>query len=427
MRWLLHCKSSRFRPRFHLYQIRPFARPLSTVSTSLYDAERIRVPVGSSGSVNIDLHNLAKVSSSVEPLLIYLPPFSNAGPVTNLAQLPRFAQKHATAVIHYRWTEPSWEDAVEDDKALDNEDPFRKPFRVGWPAPVHDTLKAYSWIVENLAPANYTRRDIYVYGSYLGASLATSLALTEAHPHERMGVRGCIAYNGIYNWTMFLPDHSMSKSAMPRNFFEEILHTPGDPDFQELKKMAGEWFLTPDNLFDPFASPCLFFHTPGLHVPPSFDESALQDSESSAEATWVSDDDDEVPIPRPTKSPRKSPLVFPPRKSTLKIPEMLFLHDTPPPLPPSQLRRQQRRTKKNFGNNFRTQADELAGLMRKSVNRVELRDRLKWDQEYDEWDDEAHRRIQVLDVGHNDPFTEVGAKGSNAAAAWLEEKASRRA
>ncbi|KAI0142859.1 hypothetical protein GGR57DRAFT_485066 [Xylariaceae sp. FL1272] len=424
MRWLLPCHPFRSRPRFHLHKTAGLARPLSTVSASLYDAERIRVPVGSSGSVNIDLHNLAKVSSSLEPLLIYLPPFSNAGPVTNLAQLPRFAQKHATAVIHYRWTEPSYEDAVEKDKALDDGDPFGQPFQAGWPAPVHDTLKAYSWIVDNLAPNSYARRDMYVYGSYLGASLATSLALTEAHPHERMGIRGCIAYNGIYNWTMFLPDHPISKTAMPRNLFEEILHTPGDPDFQELKKMAGMWFMKPDNLFDPFASPCLFFHTPGLHVPPSFDESALSDGEYSTEALWLSEDDDEVPLPKPTKSPRKSPLVFPPRKSTLKIPEMLLLHDTPPPLPPSQLRRQQRRTKQNLGNNFRTQADELAGLMRKSVNRVELRERSRWDEDFDEWDDEAHRRIQVLDVGHNAPFTEVGVKGNNFAAAWLEERAS---
>jgi hypothetical protein len=350
--------------------------------------------------------------------LIYLPSFSTAAPAGDLSQLPRFAQRLATAVIHYRWTRPSIEEASIDNEASVGEELAYRRFHPGWPAPIHDTLKAYTWIVENLAPTNYARRDIYVYGSYLGASLATSLALTEAHPHERMCVRGCVAYNGIYNWTMFLPDHPVNKlpKFSSRNLLEDILALPGDPDFQELKQMVGELFNKPDDLFDPFASSCLLFHTPGLLVPPAFDESAIEPVSPLADLPWLPEEAKESMMP--LKHPRKSPLVFPPRKSTLKIPEVLLLHDAPPPPPPSLQRRRQRRKKDSYGNNFRTQAEELASLMRRSINKVELKERMKWDEDLDEWNDEAERRVQVRDVGHNGEF----AWDETVAAAWLEDR-----
>ncbi|GAW21993.1 hypothetical protein ANO14919_115240 [Xylariales sp. No.14919] len=412
MRWLLYSISrSTTRPLLPRLQ----TKSLSTVASGLHHGERISVRVGSSGHVNIDLHNLAKVSSS-EPLLVYLPPFSTAAPNSDLTQLPRFAQRHATAVIHYRWTEPSSEEESVEVYASGDEEAVHRYFHPGWPAPIHDTLQAYTWIVENLAPTNYARRDIYVYGSYLGASLATSLALTEAHPHERMAVRGCVAYNGIYNWTMFLPDHPINKlpKTSSRNFLEDILVLPGDPDFQELRQMTTELFNKPSDLFDSFASSCLLFHTPGLLVPPSFDESAIPPPSSLADLSWLPEEMVEEFIN--LKHPRKSPLVFPPRKSTLKIPEMLLLHDSAPPLPPSFLRRRQRRTKINYGNNFRTQAEELANLMRRSINKVELKERMKWDEDAGQWDGEADRRVQVHDVGHDGDDA--------AAAAWLEDQMS---
>ncbi|KAI0973282.1 hypothetical protein F4678DRAFT_23808 [Xylaria arbuscula] len=409
MRWL----SSRV-PKCAIPPLFPRLRtkPLSTIASGLHHAERVSVPVGSSGCVNIDLHNLAKVSSA-EPLLVYLPPFSTAAPASDLTLLPRFARRHATAVIHYRWTESEEEPLGGD--ASESEEAALRRFHPGWPAPIHDTLKAYTWIVENLAPTNYVRRDIYVYGSYMGASLATSLALTEAHPHERMAVRGCVAYNGIYNWTMFLPDHPINKlpQSPSRNFLEDILiGTPVDPEFQELKQMTSELFMKPSDLFDPFASSCLLFHTPGLLVPPSFDESAIPDPSALTDLPWLTEEAIEQLMP--LKHPRKSPLVFPPRQSTLKIPEMLLLHDPAPPLPPSLLRRRQRRKKNNFGNNFQNQAEELGSLMRRSINKVELKERMKWDEDIDLWHEEADRRVQVHGV--KDDY------GDGFAAEWLDER-----
>ncbi|KAI1416550.1 hypothetical protein F5Y13DRAFT_118908 [Hypoxylon sp. FL1857] len=391
-------------------------------SVVVNDVERVSVRNGSSGLVTIDLHNIAKVSSP-DPLLIYLPPYSTAF-TERPAQLPRFLQRKPTAVINYRWagfnpfevedlSPPESNEQSEEDEES----------HLSWPAPIHDTARAYDWIIENLGPSTYTRRDVYVYGSYLGASLATSLALTETHPHARMGIRGVVAYNGIYNWTMFLPDHPINKAPNPRsmNIFEDILAHPGDPDFRELKQHAEALFERPDNLFDPFASPCLFFHTPGLFVPSSFNESALSPATSILDLPADSEEASKIRSLMLLKPPRKSPLVFPPRSSTLKIPEALLLHSTPPPLPPSLRRRRQRRKKDHPGNNFRTQAEELAGLMQRSIDKVELRERFKWDDDFDGLNDEAARRIQVHGVGFNTGDYRLGGKGEELAAAWLED------
>ncbi|KAI0204540.1 hypothetical protein F4808DRAFT_413933 [Astrocystis sublimbata] len=415
MRWLVNnILRSRVWPR----QPRLGARPLSTIASDFYEAQRISVPVGSSGSVKIDLHNLSKISSSA-PLLVYFPPSSTEAPASDLAKLPRFTHRHATAVIHYRWTEPFKDEPAVDGDILDGEETVYRRFHPGWPAPIHDTLTAYAWIVENLAPttSRNARRDIYVYGSYAGASLATSLALTESHPHERMAVRGCVAYNGIYNWTMFLPDHPINKlpTSQPQHFLEDILALPSDPDFIEMKHSVGQLFNKPDDLFDAFASSCLFFQTPGLHVPPSFDESALASSSALVDMPWLTEEEAEQPMP--TSQPRRSHLVFPPRKSTLKLPEMLLLHGTAPPLPPSMLRGRQGDTEQNPVNSFQTQAEALAKLMRRSINMVELKDRMKWDDDMDDCDGEAERRVRVHDIG---------AEGGDVTAAWFEERMLRR-
>ncbi|XXG95903.1 hypothetical protein Hte_002178 [Hypoxylon texense] len=396
---------------------------LRCFSTVVNDVERVSVRNGSSGTVTIDLHNLAKVSSS-DPLLVYLPPFSTAF-TARPAQLPAFMQRQPTAVINYRWAGLT---ALKDEESREDEEDAH----LSWPAPIHDVAKAYDWIVENLSPSTYTRRDIYLYGAYLGASLATSLALTETHPHARTGVRGCVAYNGIYNWTMFLPDHPVHKQQRrAASILEEILARPDDPAFRELRRHAEALFGRPENLFDPFASPCLFFHTPGLLVPPSFDTSAipallpppltppLPDLSvlAAADETFA-----------PAKQPRKSALVFPPRKSTLKIPEMLLLHSTPPPPPPSFLRRRRRRSKKqrHLGDSFAAQAEELAALARRSIDKVELKERSRWDDDLEgDWHGEAARRVRVADVGElgaGDGFAALGGGGEEMVKAWLEER-----
>ncbi|KAI1816526.1 hypothetical protein GGS20DRAFT_537299 [Poronia punctata] len=418
MRWLLRRVS---RSKVYALQPKVKTRLLSTFPRSVDNAERVNVPVGSSGSVDIDLYNLAKVSSS-DPLLVYLPSFSNASSSRGLSPLPSsFSRKLTTAVINYRWTDVSSPDSPVGDDASEADGLVHRPFHPGWPTPLSDTLTAYTWLVENLAPAADVRRDVYVYGSYLGATLATTLALTEAYPEHQMAVRGCVAYNGIYNWTMFLPDHPINKlTSSGQNMIDEILAPPGDPEFHQLKRMTKELFTTPQDLFDPFASPCLFFHAPNLLVPPSFDASAIPSGSPavSPDLSWFSEEEDE--LPESLYYPRKSPLAYPPRESTLKIPDVLLLYDKTPDLPSPSTRGRGRPKRNKPKNDFQIQAEELASLMRRSVNKYELKERTQWDEDNDYEDGEAERRIHVHDVGQTGQESEV-------AVAWLEERISEKA
>src|SRR5690348_7668693 len=110
-------------------------------------------------------------------------------------------------------------------------------------------------------------RPAYIYGSYLGASIAAGLALTESHVpalSRPMTIRGLIAHNGIYNWTMFLPDHPIhklrAKSAPKRKRRSIVLdHLPiieekpvpfeEEGIFTELKAYTPALFAEPSNLF----------------------------------------------------------------------------------------------------------------------------------------------------------------------------------
>lgn len=54
---------------------------------------------------------------------------------------------------------------------------------------------------------------------------------------------------------------------------------------------------------------------------------------------------------------------------------------------------------KNAENSFEAHALGMANLMRKSINRLELSERMVWDTDFDGWATEAARRVGVGDVG----------------------------
>jgi hypothetical protein len=274
-----------------------------------------------------------------------------------------------------------------------------------------------------------------------------------------MTIRGLIAHNGIYNWTMFLPDHPIHKlrlkSSSKRKKRGLSLTTTADASpvpfeeegiFTALKHDAPGLFSSPANLFDPFASACLFFHSANLHVPDDFttplsahsslstdftaavDALAANNRPASETSSKTEEEEQEesadslltkaATLAKQLKPPRKGYLVFPPRRSTLHIPRTLFLHDRPrndyysnpypsppsssaPSSPPSSgttttatttTTTTTRRTRqglhgKTSKNNFAHQATELAGLMLRSLDMHELRGRpaaAPW-----EWEAEA--------------------------------------
>ena len=292
--------------------------------------------------------------------------------------------------------------------------------------PLHDIMFGYDWITANLSPPQSSRRDIYVYGSYLGASLAASLALTETKPNEQMAVRGAAVFNGIYNWPTFLPDHPINK-VKDSKLFDLLIPDDGGPAFRSMKQQAEYLFREPADLFDPFASPSLFFYSTGMTPPSEFSSSAPPSPLSKAidalslgetlTAENLSADVDEKP-------PRKGYLAFPPRQSDMQIPDMLLLHENPPPplTFPRRGRRMASSRKKRGENNFATQANELAALMRRSINRLELRERIKSEGEFEGWESEADSRVQVTDVGRCDGDNGLGAHGEEAIKEWLAER-----
>lgn len=283
---------------------------------------------------------------------------------------------------------------------------------------MHDVAFAYQWITRALTPSNNGRGGIYVYGSHLGAGLAVSLSLTESRPNQKFCVRGIAAYNGIYNWTMFLPGHRINMIRSMMDVARLSQRTNGNSMLDTLHQRLVSLFQAPSNLFDPFASPSLFFHNPGLPVPESFYKSTefanivglLKGQGSDAAKKNV--------------LPRNSYLVFPPRDSNMKIPETMLLHDAPSG-PPSR----QPRTKKALNgikhgdqrNTFKNQADEIASLMRRSLAMVELKVRAKWDEDAHYLAEEPKRRIQVVEVGQEREDLELNEFGQQAVLDWLDE------
>ncbi|CAK7209932.1 hypothetical protein SCUCBS95973_000613 [Sporothrix curviconia] len=263
---------------------------------------------------------------------------------------------------------------------------------------------AYDWIKKHLAPPlsasmrsvdgrrNFLRRDFYVYGSYLGAGLATSLALTETHPQHRVAIRGVAAYNGIYNWTAFV---GMTADSIPVADNADAVER-ATPGIQALSRL----FRKPSDLFDAFASPCLFFRTTGhLIAPLDLDQDKSRRLLEENEARLEEEEEQEN---RKTDqafgkrtfgmellgTSRKVYLGFPPVQSTLCIPLALFLHTSAPPDPdakPARPRNKGARTGArprkipesfNGHNSFAIQADEMTALMRRGIDKVEVK-RLK--------------------------------------------------
>ncbi|KAG9256809.1 uncharacterized protein F5Z01DRAFT_488989 [Emericellopsis atlantica] len=366
--------------------------------------ERVEVRCGSSGHVAIDLFNVANNSPNA-PLIIHLPPFPTQQP-TNPQDLPSVIRDWPVASINYRWHQTTPQLAPADNPHLP----------IQWPCPVHDVGFAYAWLTSNLRLPDHTRRDIYVYGSYVGGSLAASLALTQTTPHARIGVRGMACFNGIYNWTMFLPDHPVHKKKTRKSTsMTEALTPPplvGGAQMEELLHSVPDLFHKPADLFDAFASPSLLFHNPGLHIPSSFDQGNPSMVDKMMKLSLNKDENSVSPEEMVMKPARKSHLVFPPRDSTIKIPQTLLIHTAPIV---TDVKKKSRKK-----HTFEAQAEELADLMRRSIEKVEFKERQKWD-DTDSWEEAARQRVRLQNIGEEADSIALPVNGEEALIAWLED------
>jgi hypothetical protein len=321
-----------------------------------------------------------------------------------------------------------------------------------------------------------------VYGSYLGGTLATSLALTESFASKSLPTRiaGLITKNGVYDWTD-IATSTPPTDLEPQSEVEEEIW-----DSRKLHCLKERLFSSPGSAFDSFASPFLFFRTAGIAVPktwPTSKDDELSSPSPTTDSTTPSNqnpliDHLEESIFYPTSDPslitdmdideletsgrrggrdggslelevsRKANLKFPPKESGLKIPRSLFLYTLsrspstaqPPsgkedPLSgkkPAQRRAQQQARKQAAGQDTdirlegrageevtpQTQAEEMVRLIRRSVLLHEFKERVLWDEDHDP-SAAAEERVQVAPLPWFDE-PEIDGEG-RVVRKWIEE------
>ena len=197
-----------------------------------------------------------------------------------------------------------------------------------YPGPIHDVLAGYDWIAKHLVRSSSHQRvaglqqgSIGVCGELIGGSLAAALALTECHS-TKTGVKALAMGNPISDWTVMQPvlpsgnkeaqlasilDKSTKKrtarpSSWERNANDLSLSS------SVLLKARTDFFKSPEDYFDPFASPTHFFRSPSVSVP------------------GIVDPLDEIFLdvdiqPQQETKKRRSHRRYPPLKSSLRLPD----------------------------------------------------------------------------------------------------------
>lgn len=146
-------------------------------------------------------------------------------------------------------------------------------YRVGqthqFPQPIHDVLAGYDWVSEHLLPSRAISRAgrpqnvgrVAVCGELLGGGLATMLALTEC----RIGQPGIVAAavnNPIVDWI-----EADGAEDAPQLLISDQHATSITDLSSPLSQLRRQLFSKPEHYFDPFASPILFFRSPGQDIP----------------------------------------------------------------------------------------------------------------------------------------------------------------
>lgn len=224
-----------------------------------------------------------------------------------------------------------------------------------YPTPIHDVLAGYDWVLDNLLPKRAISRPgradqvgrVAVCGELIGGELATMLGLTECRAGEA-GVGAVGVRAPVVDWVAL----------------DATVKGAGGGVVDELVKLRGKLFPKPGMFFDPFASPMMFFRTPGMDVPAApplevdLDELALlslhereECAQQQVPSAGITDSDanaNDVPTASAT-SGRKTSRRFPSPALNLRLPDF---HISSPALPP-----------------LAKQAEELTHVLRQSIVR----------------------------------------------------------
>ena len=207
-----------------------------------------------------------------------------------------------------------------------------------YPTPVHDVLAGYDWILENLLPKRSISRvgrsdtvgKVAVCGEHIGGGLATALALTECRT-DRPAIVAAAVNNALVDWVSLAETtDTPAKRRLPKSASSIV--DGSDQELQTLLQLRQELFAKPENYFDPFASPMLFFRSAGTTVPPALATVPIDDldqlSEFEREAIHRQElaatgdlRDHTTPDAKSTMAQRRASRRFPSKALGLRLPQ----------------------------------------------------------------------------------------------------------
>ena len=131
-----------------------------------------------------------------------------------------------------------------------------------YPTPVHDTLTALDWILNNLNPTK-----LGIFGSHIGGSLALMLALTEAKSvHAIAALDPICDWPGLDDYCITETDPETEKPSKRHKKHKQVAPI----DLVPLLEARETYFSSFSRCFDPFASPILLLRSAGRDVPTTF-------------------------------------------------------------------------------------------------------------------------------------------------------------
>ncbi|KAL8940520.1 MAG: hypothetical protein Q9216_002770 [Gyalolechia sp. 2 TL-2023] len=271
------------------------------------------------------------------PIILYLPPGlpSDTRPHQQHNPLNTLALSAQATIIHINYR-------------LSPKDPY--------PKPIHDVLASYDWILKHLLATTHNDSPykphlpkLGICGELVGGSLASMLALTECHVDKR-GISATALGNPIVDWSSpFDTPHSSHADDFDRR----------------IVALRSNSFSNPQQRYDPFASPLLFFRTPAFELPTPAYNGISPPTTSKSEPS-------ELDSPPSLTPQRRSHRKYPPADSRLRLPN----------------------TRIDVGetNPLREQAVEISQLMQRSVDLYE-----RGEGGYRGASDEAQRRVKVME------------------------------
>ncbi|TQS35496.1 hypothetical protein Golomagni_04083 [Golovinomyces magnicellulatus] len=347
---------------FHKCRIR-FSSSLSAVSSLKGDCQSYDVSCRGSGSIRVDVFRQHLLKDPATPLVIYFPP-TGVHSSNHHPPIPSYLHSASTALarINYRWNIPQPADnSCPSPRLRYNFVPDYHPF----PFPIHDTHQAWKFITTTYLPSLISngstevpklehRRPIIIFGEFLGASIATSLALTENYEgfveNNAYDIR-LIAKQGVFDWVDIGTTLLTKASAETIWLLGENKNLGLSWNKLTLLGLREHLFSGPCKCLDAFISPMLFFRQVGLSAPMNWDDLTQpssyfcpcfarefdNSSKKPKKNSKKSDDGDSEIINKDilseiqnlrithTSLTYRPYLEFPSMKSGLRIPESLFL------------------------------------------------------------------------------------------------------